>query len=158
MHNSLLDAVTAMDLGKRTLRVIKENLFWAFIYNIIGIPLAAGVLVPAFGIGITPMFGSAAMSLSSLFVVGNALRLRFFQPMHCEPQKEDKKMTTKTIKIEGMMCDHCKMHVERALSSLEGVEEAIVSLKENNAVLKGEQLPKDEVICKAIEEAGYKVV
>ena len=65
-------------------------------------------------------------------------------------------MTTKTIKIEGMMCDHCKMHVERALSSLEGVEEAIVSLKENNAVLKGEQLPKDEVICKAIEEAGYK--
>lgn len=162
MKNDLNDVVTLIDLSKATLRNIKQNLFWAFIYNIIGIPIAAGVFYPITGLLLDPMYGAAAMSLSSVFVVSNALRLRFFKPKRTntnekiEEIKEEKEMK-KVIDVEGMMCDHCVMHVTKALEGVKGVKSAEVSLETNQAVVTTGALVTDKALTKAIEEAGYSV-
>lgn len=249
IKSDLLDAVSAIRLSKAVIKNIKENLFWAFFYNSIGIPLAAGVLYPAFGLRLSPMFGAAAMSLSSFFVVSNALRLRFFKPRSGsvnkdlpagqkeamiegnlqkaeieagrtgtadsgtankeapdeeaadkeiiknetkaerieEPEealKEETKQEIKTeatgreatgreakrtqitkmeetkmeetIKVNGMMCGHCKARVEKALGEIQGVESAAVSLEKKNAVLKMSETVDEAVIKKAVEDAGYE--
>ena len=125
MKNDLLDVVTAIELSNATIKNIKLSLFWAFFYNVIGIPIAAGILYPEFGIKLSPMIGAAAMSMSSICVVTNALRLRKFKNKH----KEEFKMEKKTIEIEGMMCNHCKMSVEKVLNTIEGVLKVDVSLE-----------------------------
>ena len=175
MKSDLLDAVTAVQLSRKVIRNIKENLFWAFIYNIIGIPLAAGVWYPLFHLQLSPMFGAAAMSLSSVCVVSNALRLKFFRPARREappspapekdmsreiPQSDDKKGSstmTKTITINGMMCAHCVAHVEKALNAIDGVS-AQVSLENKNAVCTLTKDVPDDVLKHAVTEAGYEVV
>lgn len=159
MRSDLMDAVNAIRLSKAVIRNIKENLFWAFFYNSIGIPLAAGVLYPQFGIKLSPMFGAAAMSLSSVCVVGNALRLRFFRPMtkEHENKKEDIKMKTE-LQIEGMMCEHCKRHVEEALQAMPGVTEVEVDLEKKNAVVVSENMIGMEEFDTVIAEAGYKLL
>ena len=151
IRSDLQDVVTAARLSKATIRNIKQNLFWAFFYNAIGIPIAAGVLYPAFSITLNPMIAALAMSLSSLFVVTNALRLRRFK---AEGQKEEIIME-KVVKINGMSCGHCQSRVEKVLSDLPGVEEVKVNLDEKKAVVKG--TADNEAIRKAIEEAGYEV-
>lgn len=166
MKNDLLDVVTAIRLSKAVIRNIKQNLFWAFFYNTCGIPLAAGLLYPMFGLKLSPMFGAAAMSLSSLFVVSNALRLRYFQALKA-PQRieenaaqavEDKeeKMMYK-MKIEGMMCQHCQAAVTKALNALEGVK-AEVNLEKKEAYVEAEAHVTKEELTKAVEEAGYEVI
>lgn len=197
MKNDLRDAVTAMKLSRSVIRNIKENLFWAFFYNCIGIPLAAGVLYPAFQIRLNPMFGAAAMSLSSIFVVGNALRLRGFKsgftPLkkgtskasHKEIEithataegeqcilktpaeqnnrqdvKQEKERTntmTKVISIEGMMCNHCTGTVQKALEAVEGVKAVTMSLEQKNATVELASDVADEVLTKAVVDAGYEV-
>ena len=163
MKSDLLDAVTAVRLYKKVIRNIKENLFWAFIYNIIGIPLAAGVWFPITGWQLSPMFGAAAMSLSSVCVVSNALRLKFFRPLHQEvpaEQIETKKGTstmTKTMTINGMMCAHCQAHVEKALNAIDGVT-ATVDLAAKTATVTLSKDVADEVLKNAVTEAGYEVV
>ncbi len=161
MRNDLLDAVDAIRLSKAVIRNIKENLFWAFFYNSIGIPLAAGALYPAFGITLSPMFGAAAMSLSSICVVSNALRLRFFKPVLANKNKKEKKENTtmtKELQIEGMMCEHCKKHVEEAIQEIPGVTAVEVSLEKNNAVVTSEREIETKEFDNAIEEAGYKLL
>ena len=163
MKSDLLDAVTAVRLSKKVIRNIKENLFWAFIYNIIGIPLAAGVWFPITGWQLSPMFGAAAMSLSSVCVVSNALRLKLFRPLHQEvpaEQIETKKGTstmTKTMTINGMMCAHCQAHVEKALNAIDGVT-ATVDLAAKTATVTLSKDVADEVLKNAVTEAGYEVV
>lgn len=174
MKSDLLDAVSAIKLSKAVLRNIKENLFWAFIYNIIGIPLAAGLLYPAFGIKLSPMIGAAAMSMSSVCVVMNALRLRFFQPEHSEaaasegevskdgqesaPAGKDGMIMQKELKIEGMMCAHCQKHVNDALARMEGVTAVTVDLEGKKAdVTMDREIPMEE-FKKVIAEAGYELV
>ncbi len=197
MKNDLRDAVTAMKLSRAVIRNIKENLFWAFFYNCIGIPLAAGVLYPAFQIRLNPMFGAAAMSLSSIFVVGNALRLRGFksgftplkkrtpEASHKETEithaaaeeeqcilrtpaeqnnrqdvKQEKERTntmTKVISIEGMMCNHCTGTVQKALEAVEGVKAVTMSLEQKNAAVELASDVSDEVLTKAVVDAGYEV-
>ena len=209
MKNDLRDAVTAMKLSRSVIRNIKENLFWAFFYNCIGIPLAAGVLYPAFQIRLNPMFGAAAMSLSSIFVVGNALRLRGFKsgftPLkkgtpeteqaetkqateqvtkqdaanakQCmleasadqnsksnqekekekEKEKERTNTMTKVISIEGMMCNHCTGTVQKALEAVEGVKAVTMSLEQKNATVELASDVADEVLTKAVTDAGYEV-
>ena len=163
MKSDLLDAVTAVRLSKKVIRNIKENLFWAFIYNIIGIPLAAGVWFPITGWQLSPMFGAAAMSLSSVCVVSNALRLKFFRPLHPEApaeQIETQKGTstmTKTMTISGMMCAHCQAHVEKALNAIDGVT-AAVDLAAKTATVTLSKDVADEVLKNAVTEAGYEVV
>ena len=163
MKSDLLDAVTAVRLSKKVIRNIKENLFWAFIYNIIGIPLAAGVWFPITGWQLSPMFGAAAMSLSSVCVVSNALRLKFFRPLHPEApaeQIEIQKGTstmTKTMTINGMMCAHCQAHVEKALNAIDGVT-AAVDLAAKTATVTLSKDVADEVLKNAVTEAGYEVV
>ena len=163
MENGLMDAVTAVRLSKKVIRNIKENLFWAFIYNIIGIPLAAGVWFPITGWQLSPMFGAAAMSLSSVCVVSNALRLKFFRPLHPEApaeQIEIQKGTstmTKTMTINGMMCAHCQAHVEKALNAIDGVT-AAVDLAAKTATVTLSKDVADEVLKNAVTEAGYEVV
>ena len=197
MKNDLRDAVTAMKLSRAVIRNIKENLFWAFFYNCIGIPLAAGVLYPAFQIRLNPMFGAAAMSLSSIFVVGNALRLRGFKsgftPLKKEASevtrkeieithaaaegeqcilktpaeqnnrqdvKQEKERTntmTKVISIEGMMCNHCTGTVQKALEAVEGVKAVTKSLEQKNATVELASDVADEVLTKAVVDAGYEV-
>ncbi len=152
MNSSLTDVVTAIRLSRKTLKNIYENLFWAFVYNIIGIPLAAGVFIPLMNLELSPMFGAAAMSLSSFCVVTNALRLNTFKS-----NKKEKKLMEKTLNIEGMMCMHCEARVKATLEAIDGVAEAVVSHEKNNAIVK---LLKDvdyEVLKKAVEEQGYKV-
>lgn len=165
MKSDLMDAVDAIRLSRQTMRNIRQNLFWAFFYNCIGIPIAAGVLWIPFGIGLSPMIGAAAMSLSSVCVVSNALRLKFFQSTPkpaAKPEekyvlpKEETKMT-KTIKVEGMMCEHCVAHVKKALEALPGVT-ADVDLASGKATLTGDTLPDDAKLTEAVEQAGYKVV
>lgn len=153
MKSHLTDAITAIRLSKAVIRNIKENLFWAFFYNTIGIPLAAGVLYPAFGLRLNPMFGAAAMSLSSLFVVGNALRLRNFKT-----EKGEKKEMKKTILIEGMSCGHCTARVQKVLEETAGVASVEMSLEKKTAqvVLNGEV--SDEILTNAVTDAGYEVV
>lgn len=161
MKNDLQDVATAIELSKAVIRNIKENLFWAFFYNVCGIPLAAGVLYPVFGLKLSPMFGAAAMSLSSLFVVSNALRLRFFhslkkgkvQPENIQEKKEEKNMYT--MKIEGMMCPHCQAAVTKALEALEGTK-AEVNLEKKEAYV--ETGLEKEILKKAVEDAGYQVL
>lgn len=171
IKNNLMDAVNAILLSRAVIRNIKENLFWAFFYNSIGIPLAAGVLFPAFGLKLNPMFGAAAMSLSSVCVVCNALRLRLFKPLksrqpelsetikhraELEKEKGETAMNDITVMIEGMMCAHCQKHVSDALNALPGVT-AEVNLEEKNAVLKTQREISDEEITKAVVDAGYEV-
>ena len=162
MKSDLRDVVTAIRLSKAVLRNIKENLFWAFFYNTLGIPLAAGLLYPLFQIKLSPMIGAAAMSLSSVFVVTNALRLKRFQARHApeyptqpSKQKERPAMKMMTVHVEGMMCQHCVAHVKEALEKLPGVQ-AEVDLAAKTAVCTGEAL--DAAALKAaVAEAGYEV-
>lgn len=160
MKSDLTDAVTAVRLSKAVIRNIRQNLFWAFIYNIIGIPLAAGVFYSVLGWQLNPMFAAAAMSLSSVCVVSNALRLRFFKgvsgkiPVECNCKGEENIMEKKVI-IDGMMCMHCRAHAEKALNAIEGAT-ATVDLESKTAIVTGDV--SDEAIVAAIEEAGYKVV
>ena len=209
MKDSLADVVTAIDLSKSVIRNIRMNLFWAFFYNVCGIPVAAGLLYPMFNIRLSPMIGAAAMSLSSVCVVTNALRLRFFKGKtvssdsaeeqkknetadsgtaqlrtaersaaddNREPDKEaikvvkeerngekmpsgkGEKEMEKIIEVEGMMCAHCQMHVQKALAAVEGVSEAAVDLEAKKAVVKLSQEVSDETLMKAVEDAGYTAV
>lgn len=186
MKSDLLDAVSAIRLSKAVLKNIKENLFWALIYNVICIPLAAGILYPAFGIKLSPVIGAAAMSLSSVCVVMNALRLRFFKPDHgAEPSAEqtaaavssDRKdheaadsaaaqpvqekeaiRMEKTLKIEGMMCAHCQKHVHDALAKMDGVTDVTVDLEGGKADVKATHDIPEADFRKVIEDAGYELV
>lgn len=184
IKNDLLDAVTAIKLSKAVIRNIKQNLFWAFFYNCIGIPLAAGVFYVALGWQLNPMFAAAAMSLSSICVVSNALRLKFFKPEHGDREQEDRQNKENQkenqaepslngemiirkeeetmakheteLKIEGMMCEHCKAHVAKALNGLEGAE-AEVNLDAGTAVVRSQEEIADDVFKAAIEDAGYEL-
>ena len=171
MKSRLSDVPAAVRLSRATLRNIHENLFWAFFYNIIGIPLAAGVWIPIFGWTLNPMFGALAMSLSSFCVVSNALRLNLFKvkdagrdhkiknevtlPQWEEPKGE--KNMTKTMTIKGMMCGHCEARVKKTLEELEHVTEAQVSHEKGTAVVSMETEVADEVLKKAVEDQGYQV-
>lgn len=166
MKSDLRDAVTAIRLSKAVIRNIKENLFWAFFYNSIGIPLAAGVLYPLFGLKLNPMFGAAAMSLSSVCVVTNALRLRNFKetPKAADKNgkfknkpKEEKQMT-KTIIIEGMSCGHCTARVQKALEALDGITAVTMSLEQKTADISLSKEITNELLTKTITDAGYEVV
>ena len=168
MKSRLSDVPAAIRLSRAALRNIHENLFWAFIYNIIGIPLAAGVFIGVLGWQLNPMFAAAAMSLSSFSVVSNALRLNLFR-MH-DPKRDHKirnklKTTTeketktmeKVLKIEGMMCGHCEMHTKKALEALDGVKTAEVSHEAGTAVVSLEKEIPDDVLKQAVADQGYKV-
>lgn len=162
MHSDLGDAVNAVKLSRAVIRNIKQNLFWAFFYNVIGIPIAAGLLYLPFGLKLNPMIASAAMSCSSVFVVTNALRLRFFNPIKNIKEKQEiirkeEKIMTKTIKIEGMMCNHCTGRVNQLLNEMDGVS-AVVSLGNKNAVVTLSKDVSDEELAKVITDAGYQVV
>lgn len=183
MKSRLTDVSAAIRLSRQVLKNIHENLFWAFFYNCIGIPLAAGVLVPLFGLSLNPMFAAAAMSLSSFCVVTNALRLNFFamgsdrhdrkktevpmpefitgfmeiESMNKEEEKMEAKMV-KTLKVEGMMCAHCQAHVKKALEGVEGVTQVEVSLEDKTAVVTMETQVDDQTLAAAVTEAGYEVV
>lgn len=156
MKSTLRDVVTATELSGAVLRNIRQNLFWAFFYNAIGIPVAAGVLYPAFGITLNPMIAAAAMSLSSVCVVGNALRLRRYHTAEQFTHKEEATMT-KTMTIEGMMCTHCSGRVESALNAIDGVS-AKVDLEKKTAAVTLSADVSDEVLRKAVTDAGYEVV
>ena len=161
MKNDLLDVSTAVQLSRKVIRNIKENLFWAFIYNIIGIPVAAGVFYLAFGLKLSPMIGAAAMSMSSVCVVSNALRLRFFKPKrlfegHIDMKGENK--MKKTMMIEGMMCQNCVKHVFNALSKVEGVDSVEVDLDGKKAEVALKDEVSDDVLKEAVTEAGYEVL
>ena len=176
MKSRLSDVPAAIRLSRATLRNIHENLFWAFFYNVIGIPLAAGIWYPLFGLKLNPMFGAAAMSLSSFCVVTNALRLNLFQMYdaskdkkkkqsrpHDEShvdhkEKKEKSAMTKTMKIEGMMCGHCEARVKKTLEGIEGVTEAVVSHEKGTAVVTLEKEVADSVLKEAVEAQDYKVV
>ena len=155
MKSDLQDAVTAIQLSKSVLRNIKQNLFWAFFYNSIGIPLAAGLLYPMFGVKLSPMFGAAAMSLSSVCVVANALRLKRFHPKHTKI-KENNTMKTITLTIDGMMCAHCQAHVTEALNKISGVS-AVVNLENKTAICTVEDTVSIEMLTAAVTDAGYTV-
>ena len=187
MKNDLRDAVTAVRLSRAVIRNIKQNLFWAFFYNAIGIPLAAGVWYPLFQIKLNPMFGAAAMSLSSIFVVGNALRLRGFRagketpdgrnasvpvPANCtaaecnkisntegsaEDASEWRKKMTKVMTIEGMMCGHCTGRVQKALEAIEGVGSVTMSLENKTATVELTAEVEDAKLTAAVTDAGYEV-
>ena len=158
MKNDLQDVVTSIQLSHAVLKNIKENLFWAFFYNVIGIPIAAGVFYPIFGMLLDPMFAGAAMSLSSIFVVSNALRLRFFKPHEKQifnKKTEDKKMK-KIMYIEGMMCMNCQKHVDKALNSIDGVH-ATVDLDKHLARIELSKDVDEVTLKQAVEDAGYTV-
>ena len=158
MKNDLRDAVTAIRLSKAVIRNIKQNLFWAFIYNAIGIPLAAGMWYPLFEVKLNPMFGAAAMSLSSIFVVTNALRLKRFKSGFRElvVKKEDKIM--KIMTIEGMMCNHCTGRVQKALEAVEGVSAVTMSLEDKTATVELSGAVSDEALTAVVTDAGYEVI
>lgn len=172
MKSDLLDAVTAVQLSHATIKNIKQNLFWAFFYNTCGIPLAAGVFYSVLGWKLNPMFAAAAMSFSSAFVVGNALRLKLFKPTHAEhyaapaaqtiqapketTNKEEYTMK-KVLKIEGMMCNHCTGRVDKALNEMDGVK-ATVSLEGKCAEVELSKDISDEALVKVVTDAGYEVV
>lgn len=164
MHDSLCDAAAAISLSRSVMRNIRMNLFWAFFYNVLGIPLAAGALYPAFGISLSPMIGSAAMSLSSVCVVSNALRLRRFRDEYAyinnadKPQERIDVKMTKTVNVEGMMCMHCVAHVQKALEEVEGVSSVQVDLEKETAVCTLSAEVSDEALSSAVEKAGYKAV
>ncbi len=154
MKSELTDVVTAIRLSRRVIINIKENLFWAFFYNSIGIPLAAGLLYPLWGVKLSPMYGAAAMSLSSLFVVGNALRLKNFK---IKSKKTEEIIVKKTIHIEGMSCGHCTARVGKALAGVAGVKTVTMSLEEKNAAVILEGDVENEILAGAVVEAGYEV-
>ena len=167
VNGSLRDAVAAIKLSQKTLVNIKENLFWAFIYNLIGIPLAAGCYIKAFGWTLNPMFGAAAMSLSSFCVISNALRLNFVRlyssrknkhnNIENSSQQESKGVSmTRTLKIEGMMCSHCEAHIKGALEKIDGVTSAVTSHEKGTAVIELSKDVPEELFKAAITEAGYK--
>lgn len=162
MKDNLLDSVTAIALSRAVIRNIKMNLFWAFFYNTIGIPIACGIFYPIFGWKLNPMIGAAAMSLSSVCVVTNALRLRNFKANHRNDKnykKEEHAMNemVRTIYIEGMQCNHCKMTVEKALGELEGVTKVEVSLEDKKAVIELQKEIEDNKIKESIANAGFEV-
>lgn len=162
MDSSLSGVSKAFELSKSTIRNIKQNLFWAFFYNCLGIPIAAGLLYPAFGIQLSPMIGAAAMSFSSVFVVTNALRLYRFRPSWRSDVEKDEDITKEEtkmetiIKVEGMMCPHCKARVEEACKGVAGVVDAVVDLQEKQVCVTGDV--SVEELRKAITEAGYEVI
>lgn len=175
MKSTLMDVTAAIRLSRQTLKNIHENLFWAFFYNCIGIPLAAGVLIPVFGLNLNPMFAAAAMSLSSVCVVTNALRLNLFdvgssgkdkeRKLPAAPDflikaslenKEEDEMV-KVLKVEGMMCAHCQARVQKALEAVEGVKKIVVDLEGGTATVTMEQEIPDEKLKSAVTEAGYQV-
>ena len=174
MNSKLTDVSSAIRLSRKTLTNIHENLFWAFIYNVIGIPLAAGVWIPIFGWALNPMFGALAMSLSSFCVVTNALRLNLVNVHSSKYDKKKKavgiklnitadnnkeeKTVIKTIKVEGMMCPHCEAAVKKALEAIDGVKEATASHEKCEAVAELEKDVDLSVLEKAITDAGYKVI
>ncbi len=201
MKSDLLDVSTTIKLSKAVIKNIRENLFWAFIYNIIGIPIAMGLFYTAFGLKLNPMIGALAMSFSSVFVVSNALRLRFFKPSHqnqngdntvkqvnnndseinllkvntdkneegaismgflgkifgSEDKGNNNNGAKKVISIEGMMCQHCVNHVTKALEAVDGVSNVKVNLEQKNAVLTANDTVSNDVLTKAIVDAGYEV-
>ena len=181
MKNKLTDVIDAILLSKAVIKNIRQNLFWAFFYNIICIPLAAGVFYPVFGLKLNPMVGAAAMSFSSLFVVGNALRLRNFRPLTGSNKAEETEEKTgksetviitqqnrlteekrtsmkKTMIIEGMMCNHCTGRVQKALEEVEGVESVEMSLEEKSAVVLCADTVTDEMLKAVVTDAGYDVI
>ncbi len=165
MKSKLADVPAAIRLSRAALKNIHENLFWAFIYNIIGIPLAAGIWIPLFGLKLNPMFGAAAMSLSSFCVVTNALRLNLLSIYDTSKDKKIKrkkklegKTMEKTMKIEGMMCGHCEARVKKTLEAIEGVAEAKVSHEEGVAVVSLNSEVADDVLKKAVEDQDYNVL
>ena len=188
MKSKLSDVPAAIRLSRATLKNIHENLFWAFIYNIIGIPLAAGIWIPLFGWELNPMFGAAAMSLSSFCVVTNALRLNWCKvydsgrDKKVKPsiknlrseiatvnqtvadatgetiKKKENEEMEKTMIIKGMMCGHCEAAVKKALEELEGVTEAVVSHEQGTAVVKLSEDVSDDILKKTVEEKDYTVV
>lgn len=165
MKSKLTDVPAAVRLSRKTLRNIHENLFWAFIYNVIGIPLAAGVWIPLLGWQLNPMFGAAAMSLSSFCVVTNALRLNFFditnpkkdRKIKYKSKKDDNAMT-KTMKIDGMMCSHCEGRVKQCLEGLSQVSAADVSHEKGTAVVTLTAEVSNDVLKKTVEDQGYNVI
>lgn len=165
MNSKLTDVSAAIRLSRATLRNIRQNLFWAFIYNVIGIPLAAGAWISLLGWELNPMFGAAAMSLSSVCVVTNALRLNFLNIKNSKHDKKrkakikkEKNTMKKTIKIEGMMCPHCEATVKKCLEALPEVDEATVSHKNGTAVISLNAEVSDELLKNTIEAQGYKVI
>ena len=164
MNSKLTDVASAIRLSRATLKNIHENLFWAFFYNVIGIPLAAGLFINLFGWELNPMFGAAAMSLSSFCVVSNALRLNFKDIHNSKKDKKikfrykEKKVMQITMKIEGMMCPHCEAHVKKALEGVAEVREAIVSHKDGTAIVTLDADVAPVTLKKAVEEQGYKVI
>ena len=172
MKSDLLDVSTAIQLSKAVIRNIKQNLFWAFIYNIIGIPIAAGVFFLSFGWKLNPMLGAFAMSFSSVFVVSNALRLRWFRAKHdpfLESRQAEVNMENiyqkgvfqsmeKVLFIEGMVCGNCVKHVHKALTELAGVQEAAVELESKTATVRLDSSVSDDALKAAVEDAGYTLV
>lgn len=165
MKSKLTDVPAAVRLSRKTLRNIHENLFWAFIYNVIGIPLAAGVWIPLLGWQLNPMFGAAAMSLSSFCVVTNALRLNFFDISNPKKDrkikyklKKDDNAMTKTMKIDGMMCSHCEGRVKQSLEGLAQVSQAEVSHEKGTAVVTLTAEVSNDVLKKTVEDQGYNVI
>ena len=171
MKSRLLDVPAAVRLSRKTLTNIHQNLFWAFFYNVIGIPLAAGFFIPFTGWQLNPMFAAAAMSLSSFFVVTNALRLNLFRIYGNEAEgKEAVEMAhepapsveegvgERMLTIEGMMCEHCERTVKNALESIEGVNRAVVSHEKNQAIVQLSKVVPDDTLAKAVEAKDYHVV
>ncbi|MDD6022217.1 MAG: heavy metal translocating P-type ATPase [Oscillospiraceae bacterium] len=165
MKSDISDVVSAIRLSKAVIRNIKQNLFWAFFYNSIGIPIAAGVFFLPFGLKLNPMIGALAMSFSSVFVVTNALRLRFFKfgksaqgdPPAAEKTETEAKKMTKTLKISSMMCMHCVKHIEDALGSVAGIQEVTVDLESKTATVSFVEDVSDETLVNAVKGAGYDV-
>jgi Cu2+-exporting ATPase len=173
VKSKLSDLPTAIKLSRATLMNIRENLFWAFIYNVVGIPLAAGVWIPVFGWQLTPMFGALAMSLSSFCVVSNALRLNLVNITKPAKPKKIKKTSRisedacvetkgeyimkKTMKIEGMMCPHCSGRVKKCLEALDGVESAEVSHESGSAIVNMNSSVTEDLLKKTVEDQGYTV-
>lgn len=175
MHSDLMDVVKAIQLSKAVIKNIKQNLFWAFFYNSIGIPVAAGLFYLSFGLKLNPMIGAAAMSFSSVFVVTNALRLRFFKPdlksfdptqlsigstnaviLEHQTKKEASQTMVKTFNVTGMMCPNCVKHVTKALQGVDGVSAVSVSLETNQATVTCNDTVMDQTLIDAIVDAGYE--